>query len=221
MAARTGTASDISIAGGDGSTSVTVPAGATAVVAFWGHWDGGAGSTLATLTLNGVGFTFEPGQVTETGTTTGTGCATLVSPATGTQTVAWTFSGGGARSDGGRLFLVYVNAVDTGSLVRDSAIASTDGADLSVIVDSTTTDLVLSFCVNWAAPALSGTVFINNSTSISLTFDVAEQTAGASTTTTTMTGESYPGMASVSLRNSGGGGGLRRRGSLGLVGVGR
>jgi hypothetical protein len=205
MAARVGTASQVNIQGGNGNVDVTVPAGTTAVIAQWHHWDGGAGSTLATLTLDGVGFTFltSPGQIAETSATNGVGLATLINPTIGaTVNVAWTFSAGDARSDGGLLILTYVNAVDLTALVRDHVIAANDAADISGEVDSETDDLVLATIGNWAAPALSGTVYINNATSVSLTFDASELTAASPTTTATATGESFPSMTVISLRNA-------------------
>src|SRR5688500_11017318 len=120
MASRTGTASEINASAGDGSTSVTVPADANCVVAFWSHWDGNAGTTLSGLTLNGAAFTIQS-QLAEGATTNchGGGVATLVNPATGSQTAAWTWSAGGARTEGGKITLVWVTDANPTDTVRD------------------------------------------------------------------------------------------------------
>ena len=53
MAVRTGTASQVDGSAGSSSTTVTVPADAAGVVAFFCHWDGGIGSLISALTLGG------------------------------------------------------------------------------------------------------------------------------------------------------------------------
>lgn len=207
MATRTGTPSQVNASAGNGSTSVTVPAAANLVVAFWSHWDENAGSSLATLTLNGVGFTIAS-QLAEgaTNNESGVGVARLASPATGSQTLAWTWSAGGARTEGGEIVLVYVQDGNISDPVRaGSTDANTGAGDVTVTVGSVTTDLVLAFAGSTSptAPAINGTVFINDATLNGQIYDVSEVTAGASSTVVTMTGENNSAMAAISLKTSG------------------
>jgi hypothetical protein len=206
VAQRTGTASQVNASGGDGSTSVTVPSDATAVVALWAHYDSNGGTTLSSLTLNGVGFTIQE-QIAEGATTdeTGTGVATLNNPATGSQTFAWTWSGGGARAEGGWIVLVYVKDVDLASLVRDTATDAQLGSnDCSVqLTNIETTDLLLAAAQSFTGtnPALDGTVFINDAGLNSENYDVSEATGQSGTVTVNMTGENYSSMVAIALRN--------------------
>jgi hypothetical protein len=207
---RTGTASQVDASGGNGSTSVTVPADATAVVAFWAHWDNDGGSTLSALTLGGAGFSIRA-QVSEDGGIVGTGVATLESPSTGSQTCAWTWSAGGARAEGGWIVLVYVKDANIGDVYRAADVdqqAATNNVEVTIA--SALTDLVLAAAQSFNAdtPAISGTVFINNAALNSELYDLSEVTAGASTTTVTMTGENYSSMAVISLKESAAAGGL-------------
>ena len=211
MPSRTGTASQVDASAGDGSTSVTVPADCDFVVAFWMHWDDNAGSTISGLTLNSVSFTIQS-QLAEGAVTdeSGVGVATLANPATGSQTFAWTWSAGGARTEGGGIFLVYVKDHNSGDAVRA---AGTDAATLttgvSVTLATETTDLLLAACQRYTGgnPALDGTVFINDVTVNSEVYDVSEVTPSATSTTVNMTNENFSSMAAVSLKQAVGGGG--------------
>lgn len=205
-AVRTGTPSQVDASGGNGSTSVTVPTDATAVVAFWAHWDGNAGSILSSLTLDSVAFTIHE-QLAEGAVSNenGVGVATLVSPATGSRTLAWTWSAGGARSEGGEIILVYVKGVNLADPVRDTALDAAEATDnVSVTLTTQSTDLVLAFGERFTGgnPALDGTVFINNATLNSHVYDVSQVTAGASSTTIAMTNESWSCMAGIALKEA-------------------
>lgn len=205
MPTRTGTASQVNASAGNGSTAVTVPADCTCVVALWSHWDGNAGSTISGLTLNGVALTIEAQRAEGATTdTNGTGAARLVNPATGSQTFAWTWSAGGARSEGGKIVLVYLKSVDTSSPVRAAGVdGRTAATNVAVTISSDPTDLILAMADSFTPtnPALDGTVFINNAALNSHIYDVSEvaPSAGA-TTTVNMTGEDYSSMAAISLK---------------------
>ena len=93
---RTGTASQLDGSAGNGSTSVTVPAGCNYVVAFWVFWDNISNSNLSSLTLGGSAFTIYR-QNDDVAGASCVGVAGLVSPATGTQTAAWTWSSNQAK----------------------------------------------------------------------------------------------------------------------------
>ncbi len=222
---RTGTASEVDGSAGSGSISVTVPADATAVVAFWSHWDGNGGSSISALTLNGAGFTIVEQQTEGAfADENGTGVAVLTNPATGSQTFAWTWSAGGARTEGGEIILVYVKDANIGDVVRDTALDSaTETNDVTVTVTSETTDLVLGFAVRFdntiSNPGLSGTVFIDDSLINDHLYDVSQAAAGLPNTTFTMTAEEYSSMAAISLKEDTGAVSLSRPpNNLGLVG---
>lgn len=201
---RTGTASQVDASGGNGSISVTVPSDATAALAYWAHWDGDAGSSLATLTLNGVGFTILQQQVEGIDAQVGVGCAILEAPATGSQTLAWTWSAGGARTEGGELVIVWIKDHKSGDAVRDSDIATgTFGANVSITLTTEADDLLIAHASNYTnSPALDGTVFINNASLNSHVYDTSQVTPNAGSTTVNLTGEEWTGMAAISLKVS-------------------
>src|SRR5690606_24955418 len=148
MPSRTGTASLVDASGGNGSTSVDVPANCNAVVAFWSHWNFDSGSTLSGLTLDGDSFLPAEAELAEgvTPDESGVGVAVLLNPSTGTQTLAWTWSDGEARPEGGGIVLVYIQDANTADPVRDAAVDSaTSNIDVSVTIDTESDDLVLGF----------------------------------------------------------------------------
>lgn len=205
MAARTGTASQVDASGGDGSTTVTVPADATAAIAFWAHYDGDNGETLASLTLGGNAFATQAELGSgATVSETGTGVAVLTSlPGSGSQTLAWTWSAGGARSEGGGLLIVWVKDVDLASLVRDSDVnAQVGSGSIAITIDSASTDLVLAFSQSFTGTNPDGpaTVFLNDWAVNSEVYDASEATPGATTTTLTCATSDYGSIAGISLR---------------------
>jgi len=204
---RTGTASQVNASGGDGSTSVTVPADCTAVVAQWSHFDGNGGTTLSGLTLNGVSFFPAEVQIAEGAVTNeaGHGIAVLLNPATGSQTLAWTWSAGAGRTEGGWIVLTYVKDVNLADPVRASAVDAQISTDnCSVTLATETTDLLLAGCqsFNTSTPGLDGTVYINNAALNSHVYDASEVTPQAGTTTVQMTGDDYSSMGAISLKAS-------------------
>lgn len=208
MGSRTGTAENLDLTAASGTVGITVPTDCTVAVVMWHHWDGDSNTTMSSLTINSVAMTLDlnhdEGNPTDTN---GYGVATLKNPATGSQNLAWSWSAGGARDEAGFATITYVKDVDLTDLVREAGgSAGSDGDNVEVTINSGTDDLVLSSCNTFSTPAISGTVYMNNvdggnGTSPTLV-DAAEQTAGASTTTTTMTGESWASMVSVSLKNA-------------------
>jgi len=204
-ASRTGTQSAVAGQAASGSTSVTVPSDCNLVVAFWLHYHTGAGTTLSTSTLNSVSFTTQ----SESGDSfpasqehPGIGVATLANPATGSQTYAWAWSSGTACAFGGRIYLVYCKDAYTTDPVDDADnVSETSTNNAEITLTTVSTDFVLAFCgVYSSTPALDGTVFVDNGVYSSVTHDMSEVTAGASSTTIGMTGESYTGMAAIALK---------------------
>ncbi len=205
MASRTGTASQVNASAASGSTSVTVPAGATAAVAFWAHFDA-ASSTLSTLTLNGVSFTTRS-ELSDNvpADASGTGVATITTlPAPGSTTLAWAWSAGGARAEGGGLFVVWVKDVNTSDVYRDADTAhATSGGAVAVTIDTAATDLVLALGQAFSgAPVLNaGTLFVNNVTINVEHYDAGEYTAGVSSTTCSIGAPDYSTVAAISLKD--------------------
>jgi len=205
---RTGAAAQLDASAGDGNGNVTVPADCNAVVAFWSHWDGDAGETLSGLTLNGVGFTIQS-QLAEGAATgeSGVGVATLVNPAIGTQNVAWTWSAGGARSEGGELVLVFIKDANTGDFVRAAGTnAATEATEASVgLANTEATDLVLGFVQNFTGtnPTITGvTAFINDAALNSEIYDVGDTTGVSGTVTVSNSTRDYTNTAAISLKAS-------------------
>src|SRR5690606_6749430 len=211
MPSRTGTASLVDASGGNGSTSVDVPANCNAVVAFWSHWNFNSGSTLSGLTLDGDSFLPAAAELAEGATPdeSGVGVAVLVNPSTGTQTLAWTWSDNDVRAEGGEIILVYIQDANTADPVRDAAVDSaTSSTDVSVTIDTESDDLVLGFAGMFnfqgsepGTPDISLTEFIDNAVINSHMFDVGEDVAPSSPSTTVdMTGEHYSWIAAISLK---------------------
>lgn len=220
MVARVGAQSIIQNAASN-TVAVTVPATATGVIAFWHGYE--ISGALNALTLNGVAFDFTAPFTQQSSDTSGfIGTAGLRNPATGSQTLAWTWS---ATLDfGGQIALVYVlDHPDDATWVRNSTtvIEETASGDPGAItVNSGTSDLVMGMACGWPAPdpdaAITGqTVFQEASTFNSMSFELAEvDSPGASTTDFDMATFSFAHMAAISLRDSGGASGT----SGGLVG---
>lgn len=207
---RTGTASQVDGSAASGSTSVTVPADCNLVVAFWAHWDGNAGSTLSTLTLNGVSILTDSTQLAEGATTDepGIGVGILANPSTGSQTLAWAWSAGGARAEGGEIVLVYVKDANLSDIYRARGLdAQTFHNNCSVTLATETTDLLLAFAESFdpSTPALDPTEFITNQLLNLHRYCASQVTPSATSTTVNMTGEEYSSMAAISLKQFVGG----------------
>jgi hypothetical protein len=206
---RTGTASQVDGSAGDGSTSVTVPGDCNIAVALWAHWDSNGNTTLSALTLNGVSMFPAKAQLAEGAVTdeSGIGVALLVNPSTGSQTLAWTWSAGGARAQGGEIVLVYVTGGNTSDPYRDAdADANVASGNVVVTINSETTDLLLALAMSLAptSPTLDGTQFIDGASLNNDNYDVSDVTPSATSTTVNMLGEAYSAMVAISLKEPGG-----------------
>src|SRR5690606_34006910 len=212
MPSRTGTASIVDASAGAGSTSVDVPANCNAVVAFWAHWNFDAGSTLSTLTLDGDSFLPAEAELADgvPEGVNGVGVAVLLNPSTGTQTLEWAWSDGEARPEGAALVLVYIQDANTADPVRDAAVngATYADEDVWVTIDTEPDDLVLGFAssVNFEGsdpyiPDISLSPFIDNALINHYMFDVGEDVAPSSPSTTVdMAGVHYSTIAAISLK---------------------
>lgn len=208
MASRTGTESQVDASAASGSTSVTVPADATAVVALWAHFRSGTPSTLGSLTLGGNAFTTRAEVESENpDDQSGTGVATLVSlPAAGSQTLAWAWSDGIGRSEGGGIFLIWVKDVDTSDLVRDANADSEGGAStINMSLTTVATDLVLVLVQSFFSdsdPVGPATVFLDNIHINQEGYDLSDVTAESPTTDVGMDAPgSFPTVTAIALKN--------------------
>jgi hypothetical protein len=186
-----------------------VPTGANYVVAFFSHWDDNGGSSLASLELNGAAFAFVS-QTPEGDTTNenGQGVAVLATPATGEQTLAWAWSAGGARSEGGEIILVYIADANIGDAVQGADDdANTETNPAAVTLTTADTDLVLAFAANFTDvggdpdpdPGLNGSEFLDGELN-SHNYELAEIAAGDGSTAVTMTAGRYPSLAAIALK---------------------
>ena len=137
-----------------GSVSVTVPAGATAALLFWAHYNNLGASTLSTKTLGGNAFTTQEEIACKTPASdnTGTGVAYLTNlPAAGSQTFAWAWSDADARDEGGGVFIVFLTDVNIADWIRSSDTDTQSGGGIphvspaGVIVSDGVFILVQSF----------------------------------------------------------------------------
>lgn len=198
-AVRTGTSAEISANLSGGSAEVNIPYDATGVVAFWSHWDEDGNTGMDNLTFKDETFTIVT-QINEGAIAGewGVGVAYLDTlPGIGAQTFGWQWDGT-TRIAGGGIHLVFIK--NAGG-VRDAAVdAGIAAANVSVTLDTETTDLVLAFGESYAVdPALDGTVFVNNEAFAGAVVDLSEITPSAGSTTVNMTGETYSTMAAISL----------------------
>lgn len=200
----TGSVSEVDGSAGDGSTTVMVPADATAAIAFWAHFDSNGGSTLATLTLAGSGFSTQA-EIAEGALTdqTGTGVAILTSlPGTGSQTLAWTWSAGSTRTEGGGIFIVWVKAAGTVTPRNANLDADVGGSGVTCDVTSEPTDLVLAMAQSFGGdPAIvASTVLVDFAPINQEGYDVGVVTTGAGAATTcTLSAPNYSTIAGISL----------------------
>ena len=196
----------------DSSASVTVAADCELVVALWAHFEDGAGTHLSALSLGGVNY-IERSELAEGAVTdeTGVGVGTILNSGTGSQTLAWTWSGGGTRDEGGEIVLVYIDNINAADYFRAAATnATVDTSALSTSVTSTTTDLVVAFCCSFTptgAPVIdtSGTnevLQINSASQTSHLYDVMTATGATTSTSITMTGQYYSAMAGISIKEN-------------------
>lgn len=160
----TGSVVQVNALAGAGSTSVTVPADAKAVVAFFEHYDDAPapGSYMDTLTLGGISLfneidQFEPTEQFATDSTgndeMGIGLGLLTTlPGTGSQTLAWSYSNANDRDEGGAIFLVFLKDLSKDKKFRTIAIGQGNASDPlpSALLRTRSTDLVIALSTVFA-----------------------------------------------------------------------
>ena len=195
---------------GNLSTSATVPTDTNLVVASWAHWDGSAGSTVSSLSINGVAFTIisQVGDNVLATDSVGVGIAVLVNPAIGSQTHALNWSAGGARDEGGWVAFVYYEDGNTSDPYRVAGIDADNSYNSSSVTLNgiVSTDRVVGFTQNYI---FGGTPNINSlGTSItsgsfnSEAYSVEEDTGLSGNITFTATNAYYQSLVVIALKES-------------------
>lgn len=207
--ALTGTQEFIGSSSNSGSSSVTVPSDATAVLIYWVGWESGSNISMSSLSVGGNAMTILQ-NLARSGDADAVGGAILVNPPTGSQTFAWDWTGTGALGDGGGFIVSYVKGLDTSDPVRDSDVsAASDGSEIERTLTLTTnsTDLVIGIASSYAtnangAPGSSGqTIALDNQSFNNVHIDLAYETGGASTTAFSGIG-AYGTLVAVALKVS-------------------
>ena len=152
------------------------------------------------------------------------GVAYRVSPATGSQTLAWAWSGSGAVEEGGQLVIAFVKGINTASPVADSQATADEAAGPTTESVTLSTPAGTEFCVGVVssydpttpngAPASSDQVVdLNDSLHNNYMQDLFHETT-TDTPTTVMNGTgSYASLAAIAFNVAGGGGGAATRGA--------
>lgn len=207
VASRTGTAVQIDASGATSGTSssFTVPANCTLIIAQWHYWDSNSNVAMSSLSIDGDAFTLDV-NVADTGNVAGRGTASLQNPSTGTQTLAWNWGSGGARAEGGKIILTFITGNASVNPIRDTDSAgATSTTSVAATVDSETTDIIIASCQSFSSggpPAIDGTVYINNASLNDEVYDASEVAGSATSTTVNMTGESSSSIVAVSIKES-------------------
>jgi hypothetical protein len=193
-----------------GAVQVTVPAGTTLVVAFWSHWHETTASTMSVLALGGedLDVIIESSARIPTGDHSGVGIAALENPPSGSQQLEWAWSGGGARTEGGEIVLIYFSGTHPETPVRAGAaiMTGTFANDVSVDIPSEQGDTILAFGQRFSTGLLSVQVagvtvtpFLEDVVN-SHSFQLVEAPASSgSTTTVSLTDEWFSSVAALAL----------------------
>jgi hypothetical protein len=150
--AHIGTVTPTAMTATSGSQSVTVTSGTDFAVFCWNGYSL-SGLNISALTLNGVAFTDIPSvSFTGSGDNYGHGMEYWLTPSSGSQTLAWTWTNEPLAGEGPVVQVLFFSGVTQTAPIRDGDIeekASTGGSSNTVTIDSTATDYVLGFCASW------------------------------------------------------------------------
>lgn len=224
VAVRTVTALNFGTGQNPASQNITTTSGDKGVAVFFSGYTDGTGGFGVSATLNGVApshFVEFQGTFDEVGT-----CAFVwLAPAIGTLALDPVFDVG-PITDGPACLAAMLTATNDISVIGSDCDSVIGSGTASATATSATGDFALAMAQNYtAAPTIGGTGAANVSggsqTANGELVQLFTVTAGASTSTATSNGATYPTVALVVLRDSSGGGG----GSFGprrsLLGVGR
>lgn len=205
----------ISVSQAFGTESVTVPSDATGVALLWALDMGPNGSTLTSVTLGGASsFTILQNVPTVAASfERNGGCAFATITTTGSQTFTPTPSA--AATQGPTYYLCWVKDLNAGDEVRASAGDNTESTNaLSINCASSASDLVLAIEAGFSGSvpatasgwtAQSSVAYNSQGSKVS-----SCDSPGASTTTFDAQSESWSVAAMISIKATGGGGGVAR-----------
>lgn len=212
---------------GNGSTTITIPTGATEGVLQLSYWDTGSG-IIATATVDSQTVTNDI-AVVRSGNNNGVYLGTVTGFTTGaSKTVSWTWGSDQAVSEGGYFYITWWSGVDTTTPLSDSGWdRNTTTTDVSVTVTTAANEVVVAhseaFHPNNAvltpdgSPTLNS-VYNNDNPNDTQHVDVDYYTRTQATHVNTMTGENYSSMIVGVLKVAAAGGNTVRYG-LPLLGV--
>lgn len=146
-------ATTLTLSAASGSTSVTVPSGTTLAVVVWNGY-ALAGLNVSSMTLNSVART-NVAAASHAGDadTYGNGIEYWISPASGSQTFAWTWNNTPLSGEGPCAQILFFSGSDTSSPIRagnfDNSGSTGGGSSATINVTSNSTDYVLGFCASW------------------------------------------------------------------------
>ena len=231
MASYTGSPVTVDAAANSGSQSITVPSDATAVAVFWpAAWRTSASLSMSSMTLGGSGLTLAQ-NVAQGTDAPACGVGYISAPATGSQTLAWDWSGTDDVEEGGRLVVAFLKDTPTSSAVADSDAVASESAGPTTESVTLSTDGT-EFCIgvissyqpttpNGAPTSSDQTVDLNDSLYNNYYQDLFHKNT-TTTPTTGMSGTgSYAALAAIAFKTAGGGGGspLRRNSQLDGLGA--
>lgn len=89
-----------------GSVDLDVPPSCTCVAAVWHHYDSGT-TVMSSLSLGGEALTLAQNVGSNGSFLIGGGVGYRNNPLTGTRALAWDWGAGGAREEGGRIYVIF------------------------------------------------------------------------------------------------------------------
>lgn len=202
-----GTPSQVDAHDGNGSTSVTVPAGTNVcAVAFWSGWAGATVPALTAITIGGQSFTVRASLAQDELVSGGAAVSvwTVVLSGSGSQTLAWTFSPNEAVNEGGELVVVYYENCNTADIFRAAAVDHDvdTNAITAALASTATSDRVVGFTTG-TTPNITGvTEFIDDAALNSHVYDVGDATGLSGTVNVENSSRFYSAVAAISLKAS-------------------
>lgn len=207
---------NLDLSAASGSTSVTVSSGTTLAVLVWNGYSM-AGLNVSSLTLNSVART-NVAAASHTGDadTYGNGVEYWISPTSGSQTLAWTWTNTPLSGEGPCAQIIFFDGTETSTPIRagnfDNTGSTTGGTTATINVTSNSTDYVLGFVASWHNTIdCAGTgqtnltaVFTANSRSGRCG---SETSPGASSTTFNAPTADDADISAISIKVAAGGGG--------------
>lgn len=196
-----------------GSQDLAIPSGCTCVAALWHHYDGGT-TIMSSLTLGGEALTLSPNVGSGGSFLVGGGVGYRNNPLTGTRAFAWDWGAGGAREEGGRIYVIAFEGSTGAVSYVDSDWNGADDATNPgpLTLTSATGGAVWAVGQSYGAtnPDLSAsgaqTVVNNNEAYNYENYDVAYvNSVGASTTNVSMSSVYYSSLGAVSVQEAAGG----------------